>query len=262
MPAEPPSSETSVRDDGDVVSFRINRAFLVLFIFGLPLLVSLGFWQLSRASEKEQALRVFEEQRVAAPAPIASIAASEASTLDGRRVLLRGHYLPEKSFLLDNRILAGRVGYELLMPFADVSGVTVMVNRGWLQAPPTRDQLPSIDTPAGELELRGEIHVPLSDATVDIMATAGWPSVIQNVDVAALGARAALSTFAHLVRLEPGQPGVTDADWPRVNMAPERHRAYALQWFLMAIALAVIFVSGGTNLLAWLRARRHKARPQ
>ena len=262
MQAEPPSFEPSANDDVDVVRFRINRAFLVLFIVSLPLLVSLGFWQLSRASEKEQALRVFEEQRVAAPARIASVVASEASKLDGRRVLLRGHYLPEKSFLLDNRILAGRVGYELLMPFAEASGVTVMVNRGWLQAPPTRDQLPPVETPTGELELRGEIHVPLSDAAVDIMATPGWPSVVQSVDVATMSARAGLVTFAYLVRLEPGQPGVTDADWPRVNMAPERHRAYALQWFLMAIALAVIFVSGGTNLLAWLRARRHKARPQ
>lgn len=260
MPAEAPPPESSPA--AAALRFRVNRAFLVFFVLGLPLLVSLGVWQLSRAAEKEQALRVFEEQRAAAPVPIASVDASDDARLDGKRVLLRGRYLPDKSFLLDNRVLAGRVGYELLMPFADASGLTVIVNRGWLLAPPTRDQLPPLETPAGDIELRGEIHVPLSDSVADIMATEGWPSVVQSVDVRALSARAGIRTFAYLVRLEPGQPGVTDADWPRVNMAPERHRAYALQWFLMAIALAVVFVSGGTNLMAWLRARRRKARPQ
>jgi surfeit locus 1 family protein len=50
---------------------------------------------------------------------------------------------------------------------------------------------------------------------------------------------------------------VTEADWPAVNIAPERHQAYAAQWFLMAAALLAVFTFGGTNLVAWLRYRRN-----
>ncbi len=258
MQAEPPSSDSGHPSGTDAVRWRVNLPFLLLVVLGLPFLVSLGFWQLARAAEKEQALLVIEAQRIAPPVPVGSVDLTESSRLDGRRVVLRGRYLPETPFLLDNRILAGRVGYELLMPFADVSGHVVLVNRGWLLAPPTRDQFPQIDTPAGELELRGEIHVPLSAAPGDPMASTGWPSVIQSVEVPALAVRAGMQTFPYLVRLEPGQPGVTEADWPRVNMSPDRHRAYAAQWFLMTIALAVVFVTGGTNTRAWLRARRQQ----
>ena len=92
MRAEPPASDAAVPPGLAPVRFHVNRAFLFLFIVGLPLLVSLGFWQLSRAAEKEQALRVIEEQKTAPPAPIASVDARETSRLDGRRVLLRGRY--------------------------------------------------------------------------------------------------------------------------------------------------------------------------
>ena len=50
--------------------------------------------------------------------------------------------------------------------------------------------------------------------------------------------------------------GVTEADWPAVNIQPERHEAYAAQWFLMAVALVAVFLFGGTNVLAWSRRKR------
>ncbi len=254
MPVELP--ESTPPPDPSPVQFRWNLRFAAVVCLCLPLLLALGFWQLARAAEKEQTLRAFEAQRAAPPIPIGQIDAQEGARLDGRRVALHGRYLPENAFLLDNRVLGGRVGYELLMPFADRSGLTVLVNRGWLPAPPTRDRLPEVETPEGQLALSGEIHVPSSNTALELWATDGWPSVVQNVDVPALSQRAGLKTFAYLVRLEPSQPGVTEADWPRVNMTPDRHRAYATQWFLMAVVLLLVFMSGGTNLPAWLAARK------
>ena len=254
MPTDPPPQTAQAVTAS--LRFRVNRWFAVFAAAGLPVLVMLGFWQLARAAEKEQALIVFEAQSQAPPTPLAALDTRDPGLLDGRRVLLTGHYLPERAFLLDNRVLQGRVGYELLMPFIDASGITVIVNRGWLLAPPTRDQLPAVDTPSGLIALRGEIHVPFDAPPKELFATEGWPSVIQTIDVASMSARAELQVFPWLVRLEPGQPGVTEADWPRVNMSPDRHRAYAAQWFLMAIALAIVFVTGGTNIRAWLAARR------
>jgi cytochrome oxidase assembly protein ShyY1 len=252
MPIAPPPPEKRP------VRFRVNLRFAAIVALGLPLLVGLGHWQLERAAEKEQVIRLYDARRAAAPALLAELTTRDAAQIDARRVLLKGHYLPGRAFLLDNRILEGRVGYELLMPFADASGQTVIVNRGWLQAPPTRAELPEITTPPGPLELRGELHVPPGDAPPELYATDGWPSVVQAVDIPELSARAGVKAYPYLVRLEPGQPGVTAADWPRVNMTPDRHRAYAAQWFLMAIALVIVFVGGGTNIRAWLAARTER----
>ncbi|MFM7783845.1 MAG: SURF1 family protein, partial [Gammaproteobacteria bacterium] len=58
------------------------------------------------------------------------------------------------------------------------------------------------------------------------------------------------------VRLEAGQAGFSEAEWPRVNISPEKHRAYAAQWFGMALALLLVFVFGGTNLREWWTRRR------
>ena len=258
MPVRQPS-EVSESEPAQV-HLRCNLRFAALVLVSLPLLIALGFWQLARAVEKENALRLAETRRLAAPVSIDRIDASEGSGLDDQRVLLEGRYLPDRAFLLDNRIFQGRVGYELLMPFRDLSGITVIVNRGWLMAPPTRNELPAFPTPDEPLRLQGRIHVPPTTHPPDTHATRSWPAVVQAVNVPELARLANIEAFPFVVRLDPTQPGVTDADWPTVNMDPDRHRAYAAQWFLMAIALLVVFVTGGTNLRAWLAAPRQKAR--
>ncbi len=44
------------------------------------------------------------------------------------------------------------------------------------------------------------------------------------------------SGFAYELREESG-PGTYANDWPVVAMGPEKHMAYAVQWFAMALAL-------------------------
>ncbi len=253
MPSEAPDVVSPALHDS---RFRCNLKFAVLVLTLLPLLMSLGFWQLARATTKEQALAAFDLQRSAPPLPLAAVDLSDASPLTGRRVELRGHYLPANAFFLDNRVFRGHVGYELLMPFADASGRIALVNRGWLQAPPTRDKLPPIATPDEALVLQGRLYFPGTAKRPALYATAGWPSVVQAIDVEALAAQAGVQAFPYLVLLDPGQPGVTEADWPHVNMSPARHRAYAVQWFLLAAGLLVVFAVGGTNLRPWLATRK------
>ena len=47
------------------------------------------------------------------------------------------------------------------------------------------------------------------------------------------------------VRLEPGQPGVLEPVPVDFDFRPERHQGYAVQWFSMAAALAVVYVAFG-----------------
>lgn len=235
---------------------RANLKFAGFTLVLLPLLLALGFWQLHRADEKARELAEMDAKRSAEPLSIESFAALSGEELDGRRVELRGRYLAERSFLLDNRILRGRVGYELLTLFRDESGAVLLVDRGWLLAPRTRAQLPAFDTPSQPLRLTGEFYVPQDRRRLPLHPGTGWPRVVQALDVPGLGRIAgAVEAFPHLVVLDTGQPGVNDGDHARVNMPPARHTAYAAQWFLMAAALVAVFLLGGTNLRDLLRHR-------
>lgn len=234
-----------------------NLKFAAFVVTLLPLLLALGAWQLWRAEEKSRVLAQYETRRAAPPLPLSSFVPSDGPALDGRRVELRGRFVASRSFLLDNRVWQGRVGYELITPLREETGNIVFVNRGWLLAPPLRSTLPELDTPAGELCLLGEFHVPARRRALPLYPAPGWPRVVQSIDVEEMGRLAGIEPYPHLVRLSPGQPGVTEhAEWPRVNILPQRHVAYATQWFLLAAVLLAVFLLGGTNLREWLRERR------
>lgn len=251
----PAPDEAPMLDVGHT-GLRCNLKFAALVLVLLPVLLGLGFWQLQRADEKAGELARVAAQRAGGPVSLEMIDPADVSALDARLVELEGRYLPDYPFLLDNRILRGRVGYELLMPFEDRSGRTVIVNRGWLEAPPTREELPPFDTPTGTLVLRGEFHVSSSRFSSGLQATASWPRVVQAVELPAMARYLRRELYPAVVRLQAGEPGFSEAEWPRVNITPEKHRAYAAQWFGMALALLLVFVFGGTNLREWWSGRR------
>lgn len=211
----------------------------------LPLLVSLGFWQLAREQEK-LALQGAWEARAAMP-PVKLEALAEEEDLQYRRVTLTGRFDNVHAFLLDNRVHQGRPGFEVISPFTTVEGRQVLVNRGWLQAGRDREHLPEIQAVAGEQALTGTVYVPLGEALMlgEESPFAGWPRVLQVADTGRMFREldvAAEESFPYIVRLAGGAPGALTTDWPVITTAPEKHRAYAVQWFAMAAALFGLFL--------------------
>ena len=157
-----------------------SLAVLLLF----PGLLWLGFWQLSRADEKEQLAALFESRREALPLSVAQL--REESDVAYRRVHLQGHFDAGHSLLLDNRTRAGQAGIELLQPFFDEpSGQWLLVNRGW-QAWPDRRQPPQFSTPERSVSLYGWVYLPLGEPFQlhGGPLQARWPWLVGHVDVA------------------------------------------------------------------------------
>ncbi len=208
----------------------------------LPVLVSLGFWQLSRAEQKRVLLTRYAEHQHAAPLTVDQVVASAEPVF--RRVQLRGHLDADHSLLLDNRIRDGRPGVELLQPFQDQgSGQWVLLNRGWLPWPNRRTP-PVFSTPQNTLDVLGWVYES-PGAVFQLQAdplAASWPRLITAVTPAALWAELGREGFADEVRIAPGV-GAYQADWPLIStgMGPEKHTAYAVQWFAMALALLGLF---------------------
>jgi len=219
-----------------------NWKVSVLLLILLPLLLSLGNWQLQRAEEKRQLQQLYDAQRALPPLPVVQLSAVAEARY--RRILLRGHYDNRRSVLLDNRTQGGIAGYHVLSPFVASDGRRFLVNRGWLAGGGDRRQLPSIPAVDGEVELLASVYVPLGAAFVlqHDQWREQWPLVVQWEDIARLEQRFDGSLFPYSLRLEPNQVGALTVDWQPINTRPEKHSGYALQWFSMAAALLIFWL--------------------
>ena len=223
--------------------FRPGIAPTLVVLVLLPLMVFLGFWQLSRGQEKQALLQSYAERRAAQPLSVAQLAAVADPAF--RRVQLRGEFDAGHSVLLDNRMRDGKAGVELLQPFHDqASGQWLLLNRGWLPWPSRRTP-PQFSTPGQILDIQAwvyespgtpfQLHADPLDAP--------WPRLVTAVMPAKLWAELGREGFADEVRIAPG-PAAYQADWPLIatGMGPEKHTAYAVQWFAMALALVGLYL--------------------
>ncbi|MEE4658985.1 MAG: SURF1 family protein [Halieaceae bacterium] len=230
-----------------------SALFAALFV---PLFVGLGFWQLARAEEKRAIGQQWEQRRQLPPAALESLPSAPAA-LAYRRVRLQGRFLEQYSFLLDNRIRDGRYGVEVITPY-QAGTALVLVNRGWLEGDPYRRALPEIPPPPQLAVLEGSVYVmPGESYTLgSIDSGQGWPRLIQAIDVPAMAEMLGKPLWPYTVRLSLDSPAALLADWPLVNVRPEKHSAYAVQWFGMALALAALGIWRNTTLPALVGSRR------
>jgi len=218
----------------------------------LPLVISLGFWQLQRAQEKIELKELYQQRQLAGPIVIESLPAGE---LHYQPVILRGHFINDRTLFLDNRISRGQFGYEVVMPFQlHGSDQVVLVNRGWVAGDRSRRSLPSPPVVAGmgeTLELLGDIYIS-QGALLQLAAeqsSSSWPRVSQSVDVVKMAAALQLPLFPYVVRLQEGSPASLRANWMVVNIEPAKHTGYAVQWFAMAVMLLIILVIVNSNIV-------------
>lgn len=220
------------------------------------LTLSLGFWQLRRAAEKQAYVDAM--QLAALQPPMADsewLRAQDALPVLHRPARLRGTWVAGRTVFLDNRQMNAKVGFYVLTPLQmSGTGEVVMVQRGW--APRNfvdRTQLPPVESPAGEVEITGRIALPPSKLYELGGASAG--AIRQNLDLAQFRVETglALATGLTVVQTGSASEGLL-RDWPVVNAGVEKHQGYAAQWF----ALSALVV----GLYAWFQLRRRKPLPK
>lgn len=220
----------------------------------VPLMIGLGFWQLSRAAEKAALAADFDAKQARAPVPLNGLQDLGEEAFAYLPVQATGTFRSGRYFLLDNRIRQGRFGNEVIAVFEPAgSEMAVLVNRGWVPADPARREEPTVPEVEGVVTIEGYVYVapgePLLLAPQQLET--GWPKRVQAVEMdlmaAALGRPRGGGLFPHPVRLESGSPGALAAYWQVVNTSPERHTGYAVQWFTMAGVLALIYILYSTR---------------
>jgi surfeit locus 1 family protein len=176
--------------------------------------IALGNWQARRADEKR----------------------ALAARLE--RVAVVGEFVPQFTVYLDNKVRRGKPGYEIVTPLRlRGSSTHVLVNRGWIEAGKTRDVLPEVPTPRGELRIEGIAleHLPRS-----LQFMERGLRVRQNLSVPAYADETGLRLQPRVIEQHSSAPDGLARDWPPHEAGAEKNDAYAFQWYALAALAAVL----------------------
>jgi surfeit locus 1 family protein len=230
-------------------NFEWRTALLAAIL--LPVMIGLGFWQLQRADENSELLRVAEQYRQRQPLALVPLVENQITqdiesgnfgAWHLQQVSIQGQWL-EKYFLLENQMHEGRNGYYVIGAMKLASGRNLLVNRGWVIAPALRSELPVIPPAVTAVIEVGEAYVSqqILQETA-IYAETGWPRRVGRLGVPEFAHELGLEVLPVIVRLHEGSPSALTAKWPVVNIAPEKNTAYAIQWFAMSVALVLFYL--------------------
>lgn len=224
---------------GMMADFRPGLWPTLISLLAVSILIGLGVWQIERLQWK-QALIADLETRTSAPAIDLPSVIDDPLSLRYRRVRISGLFDHERELPL----VYGR-GYHIVTPFYRKDGPPLLVVRGFVpkdkRSPATRAE----GQIRGPVSLEGIVRLaperngfePENDPARNI-----WYSRDLDAMASAAGLRDAAPVFVELVADAPG-------GWPKGGVTrlslPNNHLSYAVTWFALAVALAVIFVLFG-----------------
>lgn len=220
-------------------SWRLTGVMLL----GCALFVRLGVWQWDKGIARQAEWDAFAHGADRA-VPLGAMPLERLPRF--QRVEVTGRFDPAHQFLLDNRIHAGRAGYEVLTPLMLAGGREALVDRGWVPFTGYRARLPDV-------RLRAPETVRLT-ARIDLLPSAGlaqgraapstggdWPKVTTYPTIAQLTTALGRPLEQRILLLDPQASRGYVRDWQPPGLPPARHLSYAIQWWGLAVALLVIW---------------------
>jgi len=223
---------------------------LLLTVVAFGLLVKLGFWQLGRAVEKQQRLERIASGQARGELGLDAYLRLPPEQQTGTRLALEV-VTGEQRIWLDNRFWQGQAGYQLLVPVRSVNrDQWWLLNLGWFPRGRTHADWPQLP------ELPEQVWV--SVISVPVTATLLLDSEhfaeqrddqlkVQTLDLPRLQSLLGQALQPQQWRLQ--QVAGTEyawtgrLQWQWVSMPPERHRAYALQWFSLAFVELLVAIA-------------------
>lgn len=207
--------------------------------------VALGLWQSGRGDDKQQRLDALA-QVVAQPAR--DLTAADLAAAGGYdRVAASGSWL-SPVYLLDNVVREGRAGAEVYRPLRLAGGDTLLVLLGWLPLAADRRAPPEVpDLDALPASVQGLLAPP---PAIGLRLGGDWrdapaPKLMPYLDLAEVSADLGAPLAPRILRGDASMPIdglLPPVLQPSLGLPPARHRAYAWQWWSLAIAVCLVFI--------------------
>ena len=204
----------------------------------------LGMWQLHRADEKRELMEQAQQGR----RQTQTLSAADMPRLRRyQHVSLQCRYDAAHQVLLDNMPSSqGQPGYRVLTPCRLNDAAVVLVDRGWLPWGADRSRVPDLSVGEDNRQLTGmidELPRPGIRAGNAGIQSGVWPQVLNYPTAQELQQLYGPRLQPRIVLLDAAVPdGFERIRQIDVGFSPERHVAYAVQWFGMAVTAFIIFV--------------------
>lgn len=233
-----------------------NLLWLVITVLVFSALVKLGFWQNARALEKEQRLAHIEKLSAQSPISLQQVVNlinnSEAiEEVNDYPVFIEGQFDKEKVFLLDNQTNKGRLGYRVYQMVV-TDKYAVLVSLGWLQGSINRQELPKVAALAGLHRFKGNIRfIELGILLQEqVFSEITWPLRVQQIELDKFSSLVNRQLLPFVVYLDKNAAIGFEKNWQPIVMPPQKHRAYAFQWFSLGLAwlLLMLWAKFGANV--------------
>jgi surfeit locus 1 family protein len=231
-----------------LIRFRPQLGFTLICLPLFALLVGLGVWQLERLRWKLNLIAEIERSMQAPAISLDRALKLGVARAQYRRVAVTGRFDNAKENFLYTTGPQGRPVYHVLTPLEIGSGGAVMVDRGTIPIALRDPAARPGSEPKGQVDLTAILRTPDKPGFFTPA-----PNMRERVwfarDVEAMAMRDRVRLVAPVVLEAVAAPG---EKWPhggqtRVDL-PNDHLQYALTWFLLAGALAAVY-------LAWHRGR-------
>jgi surfeit locus 1 family protein len=133
-----------------------------------------------------------------------------------------------------------------ILNVTDKNKQVIMVNRGWVPVGRDRNIIPELETPAGEISIRGVLAPPRSKPPLILgeldIENKVWP----YFDGEQYARRIGRKVLPVIILLSENGPNGYVRKWPKYEAKVGMHIGYAIQWYVFA--LIVIATYFGLNI--------------
>jgi surfeit locus 1 family protein len=226
---------------------------LLIGVVAAAVCIRLGFWQLTRASDRRAYNDTVHARTASPPVPLSQLGLPSDS-LRYKRVLVRGRWDYNHEIALTGRSHNGSPGVHIITPIIP-NGIenAILVNRGWVYAPDAAvidfDRWRVEDSTAFIAYV--ELFPPSAEGNPRSTRS---PRSLHRLDTAAIARELPYAIEPYYVVALPDSGALPASDRPArlgipaIGTGP--HLSYAVQWFAFATIALV-----GSAILVW-RDRR------
>jgi cytochrome oxidase assembly protein ShyY1 len=216
-------------------------------------MVGLGWWQLHRYHERSAVNARIDASTRTEPVALASVVpppgqagrsgAPPAPDAAWTRVRVTGRYDSSREILVRNRTVEGVFGFEVLTPLVLGDGSAVLVDRGWVPAPPGgATVMPEVPAPPpGQVTVVGPLRLP--ESRPDAPQHRDGRLQVRRIDPARLAPALPYPLYGAFVTLDAQDPpaanGLTPV--PREHQNALQNAGYVVQWWMFAALTLVGF---------------------
>lgn len=197
----------------------------------------LGFWQLNRASQKATLIADFALRQTTAPLNAHDLTTQSApTTLRYRPVAFQGATLNAFPILLENVFQNNQLGYRWYHLVSLNDKQVILTEGDWVLSGPSRDVLPPKPADLKTRFVTGYLEQPYRNPFMRKAIESDkitWPLRMQTLDLTLLSQLIGKEVYPMIIVSKTP----TAKNFP---VPPERHRAYATQWFGLAGACFIV----------------------